>query len=463
MRGLVGLAFASAAVMVTLAPAAAQVSQKWTWCVNQGGTFSADQRMKGCSSIIQSGRESRHNLAVAYHSRGLAYYDNGDDDRAIADYNEAIRLDPKFAQAYSSRGLAYDHKGDLGHADPDYNEAIRLDPKFAQAYFNRGNAYYQKGDDDRAIADYSEAIRLDPKYAYAYNNRGTAYDRQGDDDLAIADYSEAIRLDPKFAQAYSSRGLAYYQKGDFDRAIADYGEAIRLDPKYAYAYNNRGSAYYHKHDENRAIADYSEAIRLDPKYAQAYFNRGVANLYADRLPKALADLGKSSELNPKYAYAALWLHIAGAGNNLPSQLAEAAKQIDMTKWPAPIIRLFLGVLAMALSGILIGAVLADVRAHKVDGSFATAPPKLHQKSPRFHIQLIRIHGWHSILRSQFNDELSFSDVFCSRRYKQGIRAVVKHGVEDFAILRIAGIINTPIDHRNSPLGGTAQHGRNFGT
>jgi lipoprotein NlpI len=53
-------------------------------------------------------------------------------------------------------------------------------------------------------------------------------------------------------------------------------------------------------------------------------------------------LGQSSELNPKYAYAALWLHIVDTRNNLPSQLAEAAKQIDMTKWPAPLIRLFLG-------------------------------------------------------------------------------------------------------------------------
>jgi tetratricopeptide (TPR) repeat protein len=95
MRGLVGSALASAAVMVTLGSAAAQSSQKWAWCVNQGGTFSVDQRIDGCSSIIQSGRETQRNLAVAYYSRGLAYYDKGDDDRAIAEYNEAIRLDPK--------------------------------------------------------------------------------------------------------------------------------------------------------------------------------------------------------------------------------------------------------------------------------------------------------------------------------------------------------------------------------
>src|SRR6516165_10283722 len=75
VRGLVWSALASAAVVVMLPPAAAQVSEKWAWCVNQGGTFSADQRISGCSSIIESGRQTRRNLAVAYYSRGLAYYD----------------------------------------------------------------------------------------------------------------------------------------------------------------------------------------------------------------------------------------------------------------------------------------------------------------------------------------------------------------------------------------------------
>ena len=53
-------------------------------------------------------------------------------------------------------------------------------------------------------------------------------------------------------------------------------------------------------------------------------------------------MGQSRALNPKYAYAALWLNIVETRSNLPSQLAEAAKQIDMTKWPGPVIRLFLG-------------------------------------------------------------------------------------------------------------------------
>jgi hypothetical protein len=79
-------------------PAAAQLSQKWGWCVNQGDAFSTDQRINGCSSIIQTGRETGRNLALAYYSRGLAYYDKGDDDRAVL-----------FSQATTSRtiGISY--------------------------------------------------------------------------------------------------------------------------------------------------------------------------------------------------------------------------------------------------------------------------------------------------------------------------------------------------------------------
>ena len=64
-----------------------------------------------------------------------------------------------------------------------------------------------------------------------------------------------------------------------------------------------------------------------------------------RLPKALADLNQASALDPKYAHTALWREIVDRRSNLPSRLSEAITQIDMTKWPAPIIRLYLGQIA----------------------------------------------------------------------------------------------------------------------
>jgi tetratricopeptide (TPR) repeat protein len=100
----------------------------------------------------------------------------------------------------------------------EFTEALRLDPKNATAYSNRAYVYSGKGDTDRAIADLTEAIRLDPKFVKAYSNRGVAYSGKGDTDRAIADYNEAIRLDPKNAHAYVDRGLAYEKLADFARA-----------------------------------------------------------------------------------------------------------------------------------------------------------------------------------------------------------------------------------------------------
>jgi tetratricopeptide (TPR) repeat protein len=280
--------------------------------------------------------------AHAYRTRGIAYQAKKDYDRAIADYTQAIALDPKYAYAYIDCGIAYQAKGDNDRAIANYVKAIALDPKFALAYVNRGNAYAAKGDNDRAIADYVKAIALDPKFAIAYNNLGDANRAKGDNDPAIADYVKAIALDPKYVLAYLNRGNAYAAKGDTDRAVADYSQALVFDPKFAIAYNNRGDANRAKGDTDRAIADYSQAIVLDPKYALAYFSRGRLNLYSGALPKALADLNQASELNPKYAYTALWLDMVNKRSNLPSRLSEASKQIDMTKWPAPVFRLYLG-------------------------------------------------------------------------------------------------------------------------
>jgi tetratricopeptide (TPR) repeat protein len=190
-------------------------------------------------------------------------------DRAIADFTEAIKLDPNSSIAYQERGDTYYYKGDNDQAIADYNQAIKLSPNVASTYNSRGDTYRAKGDHDRAIADYNQAIRLDPNDAAAYVNRGGTYSDKGDYDRAITDHTQAVRLDPNYASTYYARGNAYYHKRDYDRAITDYTQAVRLDPNYALAYYSRGRAYYRGGDFDKAIADYTQAIRLDPNDADA--------------------------------------------------------------------------------------------------------------------------------------------------------------------------------------------------
>ena len=103
-----------------------------------------------------------------------------DDDRAIADYTQALKfntLDPQFTIAsHYNRGNAYNRKGNYDLAIADYTQAIRLDSDNINLYINRRNAYLRKNDYDRAIADYEAALRIDPTHANA--RRSLEYARQ---------------------------------------------------------------------------------------------------------------------------------------------------------------------------------------------------------------------------------------------------------------------------------------------
>jgi lipoprotein NlpI len=172
---------------------------------------------------------------------GRAAQNRGDFDVAIESFTLAIKAGDlskeDLAAAYNNRGIAYGAKGDQDRAIQDYNEAIRLNPNDAVAYNNRGNAYRRdKGDSDHAIQDYDEAIRLNPNYADAYYNRGLAYGAKGDQDRAIQDLNEAIRLNPKDAGAYSGRGLTRFSIAQFQAAQEDFKKALELNatsPYYA--------------------------------------------------------------------------------------------------------------------------------------------------------------------------------------------------------------------------------------
>jgi lipoprotein NlpI len=143
--------------------------------------------------------------------------------------------------------------------------------------------------------------------------------------------------------ANQDRDVADYVEGN--RTLSDisrYIEMIRLDTKDPDAHRNRGTKDQAKSDLNQIIVYYNAAIRADPKDDDAYFHRALANFYAGSLPKARADLSQASKLDPEYPYYALWIDIIDKRDNSESRFSQAISKIDMAKWPAPVIRLFLG-------------------------------------------------------------------------------------------------------------------------
>jgi tetratricopeptide (TPR) repeat protein len=264
--------------------------------LNRGGAYLSKGDYDHALADFNQAIKLQPDGVFAYVNRVAVYFAKQDFDRALADINQVIKLQPDFALAYLKRGSVYYFKGDSDRALADLNQAIKLQPDFALAYLSRGAVYMKRDDNDRAIADFSQALKLAPDDAEAYLTRGSSYSQKGDYDRAFADFNQALKLAPDNAEAYNARGWAYAQKGDFDRALVDLKQAFKLKPNEASFYDSRGFAYAGKRDYDRAIADYNQSLKLKPDADYAYYHRGIVYRALGDHQKAIADFKRTLEL-----------------------------------------------------------------------------------------------------------------------------------------------------------------------
>ena len=218
--------------------------------------------------------QSRRCVRLCNAGRDLAHVEKRQLDRALADDNAAIRLDPTNAFVYISRGNVWGERKAYARAIADFYAAIRLDPKIAAAYPTAATRGATRLTFDRAIADYDPAIRLDPSTPAPTTTGPSPGDDKAAYARAIADYGQAIRLDPSFALAYINRGLAWVHDASTT------GGGRRLRPGHPARSHVRprlhqsGPSWGARSEYDSAIADFSEAIRLDPRSVHCLLRPG---------------------------------------------------------------------------------------------------------------------------------------------------------------------------------------------
>jgi tetratricopeptide (TPR) repeat protein len=283
-------------VVATGAHAASQ--RDWDDCTAFGDP---DRAVAGCTRLIADPSESTRNRAIAYANRGLAYDQKGDHDRAIADYDQAIRLDPNNAVVHFQRGYAYYAKGDDDHAIADYDQTIRLEPAYTAAFTSRGLAYRRKGDTDRAAADFRAALASPPpatgdggEWAHRTareqlaaieqtereeRERAEAAERERVRLAAIEEEPERLKQAAMLAEAVkpgvSGRDLERLEKdwedcrgSETDRVIVGctrvLADTLEGRAVHAAALVRRGGEYFITGRGGLALRDFKQAVQSDP-------------------------------------------------------------------------------------------------------------------------------------------------------------------------------------------------------
>ena len=221
---------------------------------------------------------ARHALAVtrdnhlAHDLLGEVFEERGQNDDALRERWETLRLQPNYAPAHNNLGIALQKQNRLAEAIEQFQLALRLQPRYPAARYNLGVAFEKAGRPDDAVHEYERALALRPDYADAHYNLGLVLGRLGRLNEAITQFQETLRINPYAADAYNNLGVTFDRMGRPKEAISQYEQAIRVQPESARAHFNLGVALAGVGRPIEAGEQFEEALRLKPDYAEAQTN-----------------------------------------------------------------------------------------------------------------------------------------------------------------------------------------------
>ena len=122
-----------------------------------------DKIIDVCGALLDNEKTAKADRIKALTARAAALGRKREDDRAIADNDQAVNVDPKLGDAYYALGLAWARKGDHDQAIVDYDQAVGINPTYADVYSARARSWEAKGNPLRAEADRKKVLSLGAK------------------------------------------------------------------------------------------------------------------------------------------------------------------------------------------------------------------------------------------------------------------------------------------------------------
>ncbi len=269
-------------------------------------------------------------------TRGAVRASRDEHVQALADFAEAIRLEPKNARAFAVRGVSRFALHDDAAALADCNRAVELAPRDGWVYCCRARVYPERRRPTRELADLDRALELNPRNVRAYFERAACHMLDRDPRRAFHDCAAAMAINPDSALALSVRSLCHLYRGRKQRALADLEKAVTLRPNYSYL-RLFSAAFYQLRDEpDKGLAECDLALKGGNNWIAhlAYPLRAAFFLLKGEIKSALADCDQALKLDAKsvhiYALRSVAYSRAGDADRSRSDF-DAALLLDREK------------------------------------------------------------------------------------------------------------------------------------
>ena len=212
-------------------------------------------------------------------------------------WQTTISENPRSWMAHNNLGNALLQKGRVNEAIAQFNQALKIDPDYAVGHSNLGNALLRLGRAEESLAHIERALEIDPRNAEAENNLGNTLMQMGRRQDAVTHYGKAIAIDPHYAEAYNNLGATLLQMGRLNESLAQLQKALTIDPESQQAQNNLGNTLLRMARASEALAHYDKAVALAPNDVNSLNN--LAWLLATSPEPQVRDGARAVELSER--------------------------------------------------------------------------------------------------------------------------------------------------------------------
>jgi DNA-binding winged helix-turn-helix (wHTH) protein/TolB-like protein/Tfp pilus assembly protein PilF len=298
--------------------------------ISQRLTSTISLRLTGEEKELLSKRHTENWQAYEAFLKGRYFYGGAVTEeglkKSIDYYEQAIKLDPNYAEAYAGLANAYIRIGSVWgflspretfpKAEPILKKALELDESLADAHASlaRYKLYYE-WDWSGAEREFKRAIELNPNVPTAHHEYASLLQSFGEFDKAVAEREIARRLDPLSPNAVATVGYPHYYARRYDEAIKHFQQALELDPNFSWSHLWIGQIYLETGKPQQAIDEIQKAVKLSAGNTRALATLGYAYAVAGKRDEALKVMANLQQLAKEKYVSPYYFAVIHAGLN----------------------------------------------------------------------------------------------------------------------------------------------------